>query len=167
MSLDNIQLSPFLVHQLYKKTLYEIDTNQQTTVLQKAPPISFLGKNEKNILVLVNEPDAAFLPDADLNLLVGILTACKLSLADIALVNCDKQVDASYDQLMIQFSPSTVFLFGVAAKELGFPLHFPHFQLQQYNEQTYISAPTLKTLSENKEQKKELWACLQKYISQK
>ena len=44
----------------------------------------------------------------------------------------------------------------VYPKDLQFPLHFPNFQLQQYNDQTYISAPSLKLLSENKEQKKEL-----------
>jgi DNA polymerase III psi subunit len=165
MSLDNIQLSPFLVQQLYKKTLYEIETIQKAPVIQKDATISFLGKNEKNILVVVNEADAAFLPDADLNLLVGILTACKLSLADIALVNFNRNTTADYAKLMKEFSPVTIFLFGIQAKELQFPLHFPYFQLQQYNDQTYISAPSLKSLSENKEQKKELWACLQKYIS--
>ena len=165
MSLDNIQLSPFLVRQLYKRSLFEIDSVKKDPVILKAPAISYLGKNDKHILVIVNEPDAAFLPDTDLNLLVGILTACKLSLADIALINFNKNIGITYSQLMREFSPGTVFLFGVEPIELQFPLHFPHFQLQQYNDQTYISAPSLKLLTENKEQKKELWACLQKYIS--
>lgn len=165
MSLDNIQLSPFLVQQLYKKTLFEIDGIKKAPVIQQSSAISYLGKNDKHIVVVVNESDAAFLPDADLNLLVGILTACKLSLADIALVNFNKNPGIGYDQLMTDFSPNTVFLFGIEPIELQFPLHFPNFQLQQYNDQTYISAPSLKLLSENKEQKKELWACLQKYIS--
>jgi hypothetical protein len=165
MSLDNIQLSPFLVYQLYKKSLFEIDGIKKEPDSQQVSATSFLGKNDKNILVMVNEPGAAFLTDADLNLLIGILTACKLSLADIALVNFHKNVGTGYDQLMREFSPVTVFLFGIEPKDLQFPLHFPNFQLQQYNDQTYISAPSLKLLSENKEQKKELWACLQKYIS--
>jgi hypothetical protein len=37
--------------------------------------------------------------------------------------------------------------------------------LQLYNNQTYISAPALNQLAINNEQKKELWACLKKYIS--
>lgn len=165
MSLDNIQLSPFLVQQLYKKTLFEIDGIKKEPVAQPVPAISYLGKNDKNILVLVNEPGAAFLTDADLNLLIGILTACKLSLADIALVNFHKNIEIGYEQLIKEFSPGTIFLFGIEPKDLQFPLHFPNFQLQQYNDQTYISAPSLRSLSENKEQKKELWACLQRYIS--
>lgn len=166
MSLDNIQLSPLLVQQLYKKTLFDMDAFEKEPTLQKHSAIPFLGNNEKNILVLINEPGAAFLPDADLSLLVGILTACKLSLADIALVNFNKHPGIVYNQLLDEFSPTTMFLFGVEPKELQFPLHFPYFQLQQYNDQVYISAPSLKILAEDKEQKKGLWACLQKYISQ-
>ncbi len=165
MSLDNIQLSPFLVQQLYKKTLFELETVQKEHAVEPATTIPYLGKNEKNILVVVDAPGTAFLPDADLNLLVGILTACKLSLADVALVNYHTNPAISYEKLMNKFAPVSVFLFGIQPADLEFPLHFPYFQLQRYNEQTYISAPALNQLSENKEQKKELWACLQKYIS--
>jgi hypothetical protein len=66
---------------------------------------------------------------------------------------------------MEKFTPVSIFLFGVLPADLQFPLHFPYFQLQQYNNQVYISAPALSQLAVNKEQKKELWACLQKYIS--
>ena len=86
MSLDDIQLGPFLVQHLYKHSIVDLDTIKKNGMFD-VPQIPFLGKNENGILVLVNEAYNAFLPDADLQLLTGILTACNLSLADIALVN--------------------------------------------------------------------------------
>ena len=167
MSLDNIELTPFLVQHLYRKSMVVVNTLQPPqTILQNAV-VSFLGKNEKKILVVVNEKETAFLADADLNLLVSILSACKLSLADIALVNFDKNKSIVYNSLMLDFAPAFVLLFGINAADLQFPLHFPNYQLQQYNHQTYLSAAPLKILAQEKEQKKELWTCLQKYFLQK
>lgn len=163
MSLDNINLGPFLVQQLYKKSLVDLNSTIIESTIANNATISYLGKNEKNILVVVKEADAVFLPDADLNLLIGILLACKLSLADIALVNFDKNAAVDYNILMKEFSPVLVLLFGINPRELQFPLHFPNYQLQQYNHQTYISSASLNILNENKEEKKKLWACLQKH----
>jgi DNA polymerase III psi subunit len=165
MSLDNIQLSPFLVQQLYKKNLFDMRGVQPERSTEPTTTISHLGKNEKNVLVVVDAPGTAFLPDADLNLLVKILTACNLSLADVALVNYHTNTGINYESLMEKFEPVSIFLFGVLPADLQFPLHFPYFQLQLYNNQTYISAPALNQLAINNEQKKELWACLKKYIS--
>ncbi len=165
MSLDNIQLSPFLVQQLYRKNLFDMQGVQPERPVPAVATIPHLGKNEKNILVVVDAPGTAFLPDEDLNLLVRILTACNLSLADVALVNYNNNTSLNYENLMEKFKPVSIFLFGVKPANLEFPLHFPYFQLQQYNKQTYISAPALNQLSADKEQKKELWACLQNYNS--
>jgi hypothetical protein len=84
MSLNNFQLSPFLIHQLYKKTLVEMAIINPPIKDDKNNTPSFLGKNEKQILLVVNEDETVFLSDTDLNLLVGILSACKLTLADVA-----------------------------------------------------------------------------------
>jgi len=164
MSLNDIHLSPFLIQQLYKKTLVDVNPSKPDTVTSNDTSISFLGKNEKNILLVINEEETVFLSDTDLNLLVGILSACKLTLADVALINFDKNKTAFYDNLMLQFSPQCVLLFGVSPAALSFPLHFPNYQLQQYNNQTYVSSASLKILGEDISQKKTLWSCLQKYF---
>ncbi len=167
MSLDNIHLTPFLVQDLYKKTL--VDLNEKGHSEKNSPEniTSFLGKNEKNMLIVIDEKETAFLNDSDLNLLVGILSACKLSLADIALVNFDKNKLLTYDKMMLEFNPGFVLLFGITPDQLSFPLNFPYYQLQQYNNQTYLSSPTLKILAAETDQKKELWASLQKYFFKK
>lgn len=165
MSLDNIQLTPLLIEKLYSKSLVDLNGAQPKPTYSDSPGFTWLGTNEKNILIVVNEPDAAFLQDADLALLVGILTACKLSIADVAILNFDKHPDASYDSLNKAFRPVTILLFGVAPAELDFPLHFPHFQLQPYNGQHYLCSPALRLLAADVSLKKQLWLSLQKHFS--
>ena len=165
MSLDNIQLSPLLVEKLYSKALVDLDRLQPASVKTEPARFNWLGNNDKNILIVVNEPAAAFLQDQDLNLLVGILTACKLSLADVALINIDKNSHANYDTLNKSLTPATILLFGVAPSDLDFPLHFPHFQLQPYNGQHYLCSPALSMLAADVGLKKQLWISLQKHFN--
>ena len=113
MSLDNIQLSPSMLLQLYKKTLIDLNGLQKNSPGTQHYNISFLGKNEKKILVLVNESDTTFLPVTDLNFLISILSACKITMADIALVNFDKNREINYNILMKDFEPASVLLFGI------------------------------------------------------
>lgn len=164
MSLDNIQLTPLLVQNLYATTLIDLNDVQVDQPIDADIHIASLGQNARDILVLVNEREAPFASDEDLKFLVSILTACKLSLADIALVNVAKDDTLIYDRLMGFFNPSLVLLFGVAAKDLSFPLHFPNYQLQQYNNQTFLCAPPLKMLATVTQEKKHLWNSLQNHF---
>lgn len=165
MSLDNIQLSPLLVEKLYSKALVDLNTIKAVPANNDRPGFNWLGNNAKNILIVVNEPAAAFLQDNDLNLLLGILTACKLTMADIALINFHKNDHASYHSLNEALNPATILLFGTDPAELDFPLNFPHFQLQGYNGQHYLSSPALNMLAADVSLKKQLWQSLQKHFS--
>lgn len=167
MSLDNIQLSTFIVKDLYKKTLVQLDEVQSSTPIKDNQSIPFLGKNEGKILIVVNEKNAAYLPDEDLALLMGILTACKLTMADVAIVNANQQPQVSYSSLMDAFVPTLVLLFGIQPVQLDFPLQFPHYQLQRYNHQTYISSPAINEIAANLAMKKQLWSSLQQYFFNK
>jgi len=165
MSLDNIQLSALLVEKLYSKALVDLNTVKAVPQKTAGPVFNWLGNNEKNILIVVNEPAAAYLPDSDLKLLVGILTACKLSMADVALLNFNNNTHADYSSLNAALNPSTIILFGIEPGHLDFPLHFPHFQLQPYNGQHYLCSPALAQLSADVSLKKQLWLSLQKHFT--
>ncbi|MEX1203196.1 MAG: hypothetical protein WEA59_08130 [Ferruginibacter sp.] len=164
MSLDNIQLSTFLLKDLYKKTLVQLEALQPTTPQKEQSSISFLGKNERKILIVVDEENTTYLSDEDLGLLLSILSACKLTMADVALVNAHKNNNITYNALMEVFTPTLVLLFGIQPVQLDFPLQFPNYQLQRYNNQTYISSPSIKVLTAKKEMKKQLWISLQQYF---
>jgi hypothetical protein len=160
MSLDNIKFTPNLIADLYDKSLVDLNITKAKSQSATSKGVSFLGNNEKNILIIINESDAAFLPDEDLNFLMNILKACKLSMADIALINCFQNKALHYDVLVKKFSPEKILFFDVEPASLDFPLQFPNYQLQKYNHQTYLSAPALKILAKDSNQKKQLWTCL-------
>ena len=165
MSLDNIQLTPFLVTELYKNSLIDTDNQQLKPELPEENGLVFLGNNQKNILLIVLEENAVYLPDKDLNFLVDILTACKLSLSDIALINVFENKGINYKILLEKFKPAIIVLFGIEPSKLEFPLQFPYYQLQQYNNQTYLNAPSLNALAADKQKKLQLWASLKKLFS--
>ena len=165
MSLDNIQLSPLLIEKLYSKTLVDLNTVKAPASNNAMETFNWLGNNEKNILIIINEAETVYLTDADLNLLVGILTACKLSMADIALLNFNKNKHASYQELNAVLNPSSIILFGIEPRALDFPLNFPVFQLQAYNGQHYLAAPALKNIGLDVSLKKQLWLALQKHFT--
>ena len=165
MSLDNIQLPDTILQGLFGKCLYDLEPHKSVLSDMPASEISFLGNNQKKIIILVNSEAAIYLPDDELNFLLGILTACKLSMADIALVNLAKNPDINYSFLTDQFKADKVFLFGLNAGVIALPLEFPHYQVQQFNNQVYLSSVSLNEMQANKEEKMKLWACLKKIFS--
>jgi hypothetical protein len=62
-------------------------------------PLKFLGDHLKKIAVIVNDPNAVHLNETDLGLLSSILNACKLTLADIALINTAQQPISLHETL--------------------------------------------------------------------
>ncbi len=164
MSLDNIKISPFLVKELYPYSLIDtwVKKNGQLLKKENTTDIKFLGANEKNILILVYEKTQLFLGDADLSFLMNILSACSITMKDIALVNCNTADEAFYEKLIKAFAPDVVLFLGTLPQELGFPVQIPNYQVQQYNNQQYLCAPALQILAGDKEQKKQLWLSLKK-----
>jgi len=152
MSLNTIQLDPFLVAGLYPELLVETGA---TTVPEKKVQ-SYLGNNARQIIIVVQHDSVPFLPDHELNFLSNVLAACKLSLADIAIVNIAK---AGKDGVagIIESEGRIVLMFGVGPETIGLPVYFPEFQLQQFNHRTYLHAPGLQTVENNKELKLKLW----------
>ena len=148
MSLDNLQLPPVLLTDLYKKCLVDLPY--------------FLGGNGLHITIIIDEPDAPFLRDQDLSFLTGILSACGLSMDDIALVNRNKTPAINYKTVSDELAARIVILFGITPEGLQLPLVFPVFQVQEFNQQKFLHAPTLKQLQENRDDKKKLWDALKK-----
>ena len=165
MSLDKIQLPDTVLQNLYNKSLYDLSVDKPTANTAAPANISFLGDNLKKIAIVVNSDEAIYLPDDELNFLLGILTACKLSMADIALINTEKNAGLSYTIIFEQLKAEKVFLFGMQPNALGLPLEFPHYQIQQFNNQVYLSSVSLQNLQADKAEKLKLWNCLKKIFS--
>ena len=157
MELNNIQLTPQMLADLYPNVL----VGSTTTSVPEQDEVSYLGDNNKNILVLVNEATAKYLPEKQLNFLVSVLTACQLSLADTAIVNvAGKNTD--YETITAKLKAKVVLLFNVPPIDIRLPLDFPFFQVQKFREQTYVYSPSLAEVEKDVQMKKQLWAALKK-----
>ncbi len=162
MSLDNIQFPAVVIQNLYSKYLFDLKSGNPDSALLKSGVVSYLGNNQGRIVIIVTSAEAIYLPDEDLKFLLGILSACKLSMKDIALINFSKNPSLLYEGLTEQLNAEKVFLFGVDPQLLGLPLQFPHYQIQQFNNQVYLSSVSLTELQNDKTEKTKLWNCLKK-----
>jgi len=154
MSLNDITLSARNVLDLYPTSLIEPFVNRTVQT------IKFLGKNEKNILILVSKADVPVIEEGELSFLSSVLTACKLSLADVAIVNLKNVPEAAYRLFHDQLQSKTILLFDVDTQTVDLPFNFPHFQVQQFEQATYLSAPALFAIEKEKALKTQLWNCL-------
>jgi hypothetical protein len=165
MSLDNIQLTGIALQELYKKALVEVISRKVDEKKAASTSLNILGKNLKNIILIVRNNETAFLTDEELNFLLGILSACKLNMDDVAVLNLVKNKNAQYETISKELNAEKIFLFGVAPGDINLPLAFPHYQAQQFKNQLYLSAPPLSDLQHDKTEKTKLWTCLKKIFS--
>lgn len=188
MSLNNLKLQPAVLAQLYDKVLIEGKTSAQaaspapdikkvdqppvtphrpvvgdnTQAINQEVEIKTLGDNKKQVLVLCKNEGLAFLPDEELNQLTSILTACGLSLADIALANWHQAKEAGFDRVQETLRPRKVIAFGLTPQDLDLPVHFPDYQVQKIGNGEFVHAAPLSALMHDKGQKMLLWASLKK-----
>ncbi len=165
MSLNNIQFSSYLCCNLYAKSL--ILTKEISNVSTDKIEISSLGGNQKKILFLVNNPETKFLDNDEMILLTNLITACQLSMEDIALVNYFNSDKLNYKDLIEYFQSEKILLFGISATEMDLPFIIPNFQIQSYDKKLFMAAPALSEFINKKDLKKNLWVCLQKIFLNK
>jgi hypothetical protein len=178
---EKIQLPSFLIADLYKESLVIIDSE----IPQKAPnkpviveeihekqpkskPKWFLGENKKNIVICVKDDSSEFLEEESLQLLTTMLTACKLGLNDVAIVNLHT-ASKNYNELHALLEGKQYLLFGITTSDIDLPFAFPYYQLQNFNNCTFVSAPPLELLKANtvaaKTEKSKLWLCLKQMFN--
>ena len=190
MSLNNIQLPDFLIEEWYSDKLIASSprskpaTASAATPKQSQPnpipippsqpqpsataptppsPLKHLGNNRRNITLLVNAPGSAFLPDPQLAFLTKILEACRMTIADVAIVN-NAATPATITTVKETLQPKTVLLFGLEPTAIRLPINFPVFKPIDFDSCKYLSAPSLDQLVSNTEDSKllksKLWVCL-------
>jgi|CXWL01.1.fsa_nt_gi hypothetical protein len=180
MDLNHIELPVAVVVDLYQSSLVEDNEISVKNVIvaeaiqEALLPVAdtaingqwkSLGSNNKNILIIVNTSEAVHLPDNDLTFLTGILTACKLTLADVAIVNLNNHPEASYKELILFFKSKIVFLFDIEPDAFGLPMSFPHYQIQAFAGNSFLFSPSLKKLENDRVEKSKLWVCLKRLFN--
>ena len=126
--------------------------------------ISWFGGFKKNILVVVSDEHSVHVGDNELELLSKMLGALKLSVADIAIVNCCKN-NISWPSLIEELPAKQVIFFGVDPLSIDVPIRLPHFRVHRWNDTGFLYSPSLATINtlsaEQTTLKKELWKALQ------
>lgn len=174
MDLNHIELPASMLADLYKTSLVEtgelitqperVNSNEESKA-ENIATWKYLGNNRKNILVVVNVSDAVHLPDRQLDFLTAMLTACRLSLDDVAVVNLNNHPEASYKELTVFFKSKITLLFAVEPVTFGLPMSFPHFQLQAFANNTFLFSPSLEELENDKLLKSKLWVCFKRLFN--
>lgn len=173
MSLNQINLTPQLLTDLYANALIEthaIAVPKSTPTEESAKPvksstISYLGNNRRHILVIVNDDRVSFLTDEELTFFTKVLGACELGIDDVAIVNWSHLPKKDYQSLLEELQSKKVLLFNLTPIEFGLPLHFPPFQIQEFDQRTYLQAPSLASIEQDVTAKKQLWTALKKLFA--
>ncbi len=134
-----------------------------TNTATETPKQWFLGNNGKQITVMVKEDAVPYINDKHLQFLSNVLSACKLNLGDIALVNYNNH-PLGFDELRAKSNPKIVLVFDLSPKELKLPFTIPVYQVQDYAQCRFLFAPSLTKMegdhAEAKAEKTKLWNSL-------
>jgi DNA polymerase III psi subunit len=163
MSLNDIELYPQLLAELYSKSL--IGETETEDVFDSVSDVKFLGNNQKNVLVCVHYDNSVHLPDAQLDFLSTLLKACRLGLSDVAIINVKNIANFNHNQILNYFQTKVAMLFGITTEALGFPFSMPPYQVQSFADKTVIHAPALHELQQDESARRKLWAALKKIFN--
>lgn len=161
MNFDQFQIPPFLIRELYKDVLTDLNSSG-TQMKTRSLHDYTLGENTKHILILIKDQQSDIIDEKSLSFLSGILKACNLKVNEVAVLNILTSGVNDYKILAETFSPVTVLMFGVDPAFISLPVVFPEFQIQPFSNIRFLAAPSLSVLEGDKTLKARLWTCLQK-----
>ena len=166
----NIKLPDFIIADLYKNSLVllneepaqpaeQVDTTAQ---VEEEKPF-YSGNNNQHICIILNNPTHVFTDDESLQLLSNLLAALNYTLADVAIIN-HYRTPLLYPQISEVLQPRVCLLFGVTTQALQLPIIIPNYQLQRYENCTFIQACSIDDMKANddkaKGEKRKLWNSL-------
>jgi hypothetical protein len=157
---ENISAAP--VKQTASIPAAQVTSSVQTSI-SETPKQWFLGNNGKQITLMVKEDSVPYINDKHLQFLSNVLSACKLNLGDIALVNYNN-FPLGFEELKTKSNPKIVLAFDLSPKELKLPFTIPLYQVQDYAQCRFLFAPTLSKMegdhADAKAEKTKLWNSL-------
>jgi hypothetical protein len=157
MGIENLRLNPLTIGFLYEKDLVLIS---KKGLHEKTTEKQYLGLNRQKISIIVAEKDSVFIKENDLEILVRMLNACKMTLEDVAIVNTMHQ-PINWNNIKNITQPAKLLFFGVGSSEFGMPIRFPEYHIQQYDGLQCLISDSLENISRNQLLKSKLWICLQ------
>jgi len=138
-------------------------TEAETPYAMENPVVTqhytYMGKNQRNILILVNDAQNPVSTEQGRELLRKLVKAIELTANDFALVNYADYTSANYKSLSSYFSSKVMFVFGVTPVQLGLD-DIPLNSLVKHENTHLIFSSDLHTLDGDQHGKKTLWGSL-------
>lgn len=140
-----------------------ISNKEEDQEVPKMPSKFWLGDNLKNVVLLVDDPNNAFINERHLEFLGKILQACKLNLADTAIINIAKS-KPTLQQINEALAPKFLISFNVNAANAGMEIPPKPYQPDRRNGCTFLLTATLDKMNhdtpEAKQEKGRFWISL-------
>lgn len=139
-----------------------LELSNEDVQLENTPQrtFTFLGKNEKQVLILVNDDDNEVSSEQGRTLLRNLVKAINLTANDFALVNYASCENAGIEAFLNFFKFKHLLAFGVSPSHLGLPDQALH-QLVEQRGVGYLFTSNLHDLHNDPLTKRSLWASLQ------
>ena len=160
LTADSSALRLFFTDDIYLVNEPDIQPDEITVPMPEQVNFKFLGKNSRNILILVNDAQNDVSDEAGRELLRKIVKSVNLSANDFALLNYAGYNGTDFKQLMGFFSCTLIFAFGVTPAQLSLTAH-PENTIVNHGEVKMIFSEELRVLNQNPAGKKALWGSLQ------
>lgn len=164
MSLDQVQLDPYLLAKIYTQPIVPGKNSPAPQAPAELPKIKFLGENQKNIALLIQNDSEAYLNDELFNLLTNILNACKLGMQDIALINISQYPAMPFTAWQAAVPMKQSVLFGISPQSMGLE-DIPTYQLVQVSGCQLLYSDPLQDISQDKALKGRLWGGLKQLLN--
>ncbi len=135
------------------------------------PFIKYMGEFNQGVSIVIAEPGHEHILPEDLEFLEKMMAACKLTVADMAIINVVTNQPAA-KQLWQLMPAKVVLMFDVTTSAIGIPFYQPDFKVQHWDNAQFLNAPSLaafrgRDTPELKGLKRKLWEALQKIFLEK
>lgn len=163
MGFETIQLTGQQLEELYSSHLVISGSTDIAKSERKSKPANagITGKNKKLFVWVVNEPEYPFLSDADFQFLSDVITACKMNMDDIALVNI-AQNGMGFNEVIDRFQPKYLIISFLDQNWITLQAE-DYTLLQQQDYQLYVTeSPGI--VRNDKVRKSKLWLALKQML---
>lgn len=163
MSLEQTQLDPYFLAKIFTQPIIPGKSTPAATAEKVVPKVKYLGENQKNIALFIQNENEAYLNEELFNLLTNILNACKLGMQDVSLVNVIHYPSLTFTDWQTAMKIERSVVFGIAPEQLGLN-DIPPYQLVTVNGTTLLFSDELSLIGSDKVLKARLWAGLKQLL---
>ncbi|RAJ87438.1 hypothetical protein CLV59_101189 [Chitinophaga dinghuensis] len=164
MSLEDLQLDPYFLAKLFAQPLIPGKTPEAAPVQKPLPKVKYLGENQKNVALFIQNESEPYLNDELFNLLTNILNACKLGMQDVALINISSQPEFTFRDWQQSLKIKQAVVFGIAPQQLSID-ELPSYQLFTLGESAVLFSDHLQIIGTDKALKARLWSGLKQLLT--